>query len=286
MAILSRAVERLFFLAAAGSALLTAALFLLLVHLALPLFEQGGLLALLRSPWDPGAGLYGIYPMVVGSLSIAFLALLIGFPLSLGGAFFITTFAPLPLRRPLLNLVRLLTGIPTVVYSFAALFLLVPFMREHLTGGAGLNILSAALMLALLIAPTMIIFFVDAIRRVPSSYTQAAAALGGSPAQRLVYIALPLAWPGILNGLLLALGRAMGDTMISLMIAGNAVAAPESVTDGARTLTAHIALVIAADVSSLEFQSIFACGILLYLFTAILVLTLRLLGRLPERHTG
>ncbi|NLC70477.1 MAG: ABC transporter permease subunit [Desulfuromonadaceae bacterium] len=286
MSIFSRIVERLFSLAAAGSALLTIAVFLLLLYLALPLFEQGGFWALIRSPWDPGAGLYGIYPMLIGSLSIAFLALLIGFPLSLGGAFFITCFAPLFLRRHLLNLVRLLTGVPTVVYSFAALFLLVPFLREHLTGGSGLNILGAALMLAVLIAPTMIIFFVDALRRVPSGYLQAVTALGGSPGQGLVYIALPLAWPGILNGLLLGLGRAMGDTMISLMIAGNAVALPGSMMDSARTLTAHIALVIAADVSSLEFQSIFACGILLYLFTALLVLMVRLLGKFPKRSPG
>ncbi len=283
MPILSRTLERLFFLAAIGSALLTAAIFLLLCQLGKPLFQHGGLGTLLCSPWNPGHGQYGIYPMIVGSLSIAFLSVLISFPFSLGCAFFITHFGPLALRRKLLNLVRFMTSIPTVVYGFVALFLLVPFMREYLTGGSGLNILTASLMLAVLIAPTMIIFFVDSLQRVPLSYRQAVDALGGSPAQQLLYVVLPMAWPGILNGLLLGLGRAMGDTLISLMLAGNAVAVPTAMTQAARTLTAHIALVMAADFASMEFQSIFACGIFLYLFTALLIVALRLVGRLSPR---
>ncbi len=283
MAMLSRTLERLFFLAAIGSALLTAAVFLLLCQLAKPLFQHGGLGTLLCSPWNPGHGQYGIYPMIVGSLSIAFLSVLISFPFSLGCAFFITHFGPLALRRKLLNLVRFMTSIPTVVYGFVALFLLVPFMREFLTGGSGMNILTASVVLAILIAPTMIIFFVDSLQRVPLSYRQAVDALGGSPAQQLLYVVLPMAWPGILNGLLLGLGRAMGDTLISLMLAGNAVAVPTALTQAARTLTAHIALVMAADFASMEFQSIFACGIFLYLFTALLIVALRLVGRLSPR---
>ena len=283
MPILSRTLERLFFLAAVGSALLTVAIFLLLCQLGRPLFQHGGLGTLLCSPWNPGHGQYGIYPMIVGSLSIAFLSVLISFPFSLGCAFFITHFGPLALRRKLLNLVRFMTSIPTVVYGFVALFLLVPFMREYLTGGSGMNILTASVMLAVLIAPTMIIFFVDSLQRVPLSFRQAVDALGGSPAQQLLYVVLPMAWPGIINGLLLGLGRAMGDTLISLMLAGNAVAVPTAMTEAARTLTAHIALVMAADFASMEFQSIFACGIFLYLFTALLIVALRLVGRLSPR---
>lgn len=283
MPILSRTLERLFFLAAVGSALLTVAVFLLLCQLGRPLFQHGGLGTLLCSPWNPGHGQYGIYPMIVGSLSIAFLSVLISFPFSLGCTFFITHFGPLALRRKLLNLVRFMTSIPTVVYGFVALFLLVPFMREYLTGGSGLNILTASVVLAVLIAPTMIIFFVDSLQRVPLSFRQAVDALGGSPSQQLLYVVLPMAWPGILNGLLLGLGRAMGDTLISLMLAGNAVAIPTAMTEAARTLTAHIALIMAADFASMEFQSIFACGIFLYLFTALLIVALRLVGRLSPR---
>jgi phosphate transport system permease protein len=222
--------------------------------------------------------------MIVGSLSSALLSVRISLPFSLGCTFFITHFGPAALRRKLLNLVRFMTSIPTVVYGFVALFLLVPFMREYLTGGSGMNILTASVVLAVLIAPTMIIFFVDSLQRVPLSYRQAVDALGGSSSQQLLYVVLPVAWPGILNGLLLGLGRAMGDTLISLMLAGNAVAVPTAMTDAARTLTAHIALVMAADFASMEFQSIFACGIFLYLFTALLVMVLRLVGRLSPRE--
>lgn len=284
MPMLARTLERLFFLAAVSSALLTAAVFLLLCRLAMPLFQHGGAGTLLCSPWNPAHGQFGIYPMIVGSLSIAFLSVLLSFPFSLGCAFFITHFGPTTLRRKLLNLVRFMTSIPTVVYGFVALFLLVPFMREYLTGGSGMNILTASVVLAILIAPTMIIFFVDSLQRVPLSYRQAVDALGGSPGQQLLYVVLPVAWAGILNGLLLGLGRAMGDTLISLMLAGNAVAVPNAMTDAARTLTSHIALVMAADFASMEFQSIFACGIFLYLFTALLVMVLRIVGRLSPRE--
>lgn len=140
-------------------------------------------------------------------------------------------------------------------------------MREQITGGSGLNILTAAIVLALLIAPTMIVFFVNGLRNVPAGYCLAVDALGGRPVQKLLYLLLPQAWPTIVAGIIMGLGRAMGDTLISLMVAGNSVAVPGAVVDSGRTLTAHIALVIAADFSSMEFRTIFACGLVLYIFT-------------------
>jgi phosphate transport system permease protein len=140
-------------------------------------------------------------------------------------------------------------------------------------------ILSAALLLGVLIAPTMILFFSDSLLAVDPAYCQAAKALGATRVQRLLYVMLPKALGGMTSGFILALGRALGDTLIALMLAGNAVAAPEGLLDPARTLTAHIALVKAADYDSLEFRSIFACGIILYLFTAAAVACVRLLNR-------
>lgn len=276
---------QLFRWAAVGSALLTAAIFILLYSLARPLFEHGDLYTLISSPWNPQAGLYGIYPMVMTSLSCAFLGVLISTPLSFGCALFITLFGPHKLRGALLYLVRLMSSIPTVVYAFTALFLLVPLMREQL-GGSGLNITTTSLLLALLIAPTLIVFFVDSLQRVPLPHVQAATALGASRSQRLWYVLLPAAWPGLLNALLLGLGRAMGDTLISLMLAGNAVHVPTAVTDSARTLTAHIALVIAADFASMEFRSLFACAVVLYLFSALLVIAVRWSGSLANHPSS
>jgi phosphate transport system permease protein len=138
-------------------------------------------------------------------------------------------------------------------------------------------------MLAVLISPTMILFFNDSLDRVPKSYQDAADALGATPSQKLLLVMLPYAKKSILSGLILAFGRAIGDTMVALMIAGNAIQVPESVFDAARALTAHIALVIAADYERPEFKSIFVCGLVLYLFVALMISSLRLLGVLSHR---
>jgi phosphate transport system permease protein len=268
--------EHLFLIAAFISGLLTVAVFCFLFILGLPLLQSGQLSDLLFSSWDPGRGLYGIYPMLIGSLTLAILSMLISFPLSLGCSFVITSLAPVQFRRILLGVIRVMTGIPTVVYSFVALFLLVPMMRNLLGHGTGMSILTAAPVLALVIAPTMILFFVGSFNKVSSGFTLAADALGGSEIQKLIYIIIPQAWPGIINGVLLGFGRAMGDTMVSLMLAGNSTAIPGSIAESGRTLTAHIALVMAFDFDSMEFKSIFVCGLFLYLLTAFLMLFFRI----------
>jgi phosphate transport system permease protein len=265
-------------MAAFGSGFLTIAVFLMMLYLGWPLLSSGRFVTLLTQEWRPGDAVYGIFPMLVGSISIALLALFISLPLSLGTAFVATTLAVRPMKRLVLFVVRFMAGIPTVIYGFVAVFLLVPFMREQLTGGSGLNILTASLVLAILIAPTMIVFFVSGLQNVESSYCLAVDALGGRPVQKLLYLQLPQAWPTILAGIIMGLGRAMGDTLISLMVAGNSVAIPHSVNDSGRTLTAHIALVIAADFASMEFRTIFACGLVLYIFTVVVVAMLRLLS--------
>ncbi len=272
--------------AALGSGLLTVAVFVMMLYLGWPLLSSGQFLTLLTQEWRPEEGTFGIYPMLVGSFAISFLALCLSFPLSLGTAFVASTLAPRPIRQAVLVMVRFMSGIPTVIYGFVAIFLLVPYMREQITGGSGLNILTASTVLALLIAPTMIVFFVNGLRNVPSGYCHAVDALGGRPVQKLLYLLLPQAWPTIIAGIIMGLGRAMGDTLISLMVAGNSVAIPQGAMDSGRTLTAHIGLVIAADFSSMEFKTIFACGLVLYIFTGFVVTVLRLLTKNFVRETG
>lgn len=264
-----------FRVAAIGSGLLTTGILLTMLLLGWPLLTEGQFLRLLSQPWQPAQGIFGIYPMIIGSVAISLLATMLSLPLSLGAAFVCATLAPPAWRRILLGLVRFMAGIPTVVYGFVAVFLLVPFMRELLTRGSGLSILTASAVLAVLIAPTMIVFFVNGLRSVDRSFCLAVDALGGKPVQKLLYLQLPQAWPALLSGAILGLGRAMGDTLISLMLAGNSISVPESVNHSARTLTAHIALVIAADFDSMEFKTIFTCGLVLYLFTFVIVVTLR-----------
>ncbi len=268
----------LFRLAAYGCGLLTIAVLVMMFQLGRPLFVDGQFFSLLGQSWQPGHQLYGIYPMIIGSVKISLLALTFSFPISLGTALLATGIAPRMLQRYMLALVRFMAGVPTVVYGFVAIFLLVPFMREHVSHGSGLNILTASLVLAVLIAPTMIIFFVNGLQGVDEIYCRATDALGATPVQRLLYLQLPQAWPTIVSGIIMGLGRAMGDTLISLMLAGNSIGVPTSISDSARTLTAHIALVIAADFDSMEFFSIFACGLVLYVFTMVVVIGLRMLS--------
>jgi phosphate transport system permease protein len=212
------------------------------------------------------------------------LSLVVAFPLSLGCSFLIATIAPKAMSRGFRRLIELMTGIPTVIYGFVGIFLLVPIIRELFQQGSGLCILTASLVLGLMISPTMTLFFCDSFDRIPRSYLDAAEALGASPTQKLLYVMLPAAKAGMLNGVILALGRAVGDTLIALMLAGNAIRVPESVLEPARTLTAHIALVIAADYESPEFRSIFACGIVLYLATMAVTFAVRYLGRAEDRR--
>jgi phosphate transport system permease protein len=226
----------------------------------------------------------GIAPMIVGTLVIAGLAMVFSFPVSLGCAALISGLGRGPLPALLHRMVCFMTGIPTVVYGFAGIFLLVPIIREWAGRGSGLCVLSAALLLAVLIAPTMILFFVDAFSSVPRSYLIAADALGATTVQRLVHVTIPNAWRGLTSGVVLASGRAVGDTLIALMIAGNAAVLPESLLDPARSLTAHIALVVAADFDSLEFRTLFACGIVLYLCTTVMVILTRRIGGAREKH--
>lgn len=259
--------ERAFSLAALASASITIAILAFMLFMGLPMLKQGGLFQLLAKPWAPLEGSFGIYPMILGTGAISLLSLVVALPLSLGCSFLIGAIAPRPIRRGLRRLIEMMTGIPTVIYGFVGIFLLVPLIRELFQSGSGLCILTAALVLGIMITPTMTLFFCDSFERIPRSYLDAADALGASPVQKLLYVLLPCARKDLLNGVILSLGRAVGDTLIALMLAGNSVRVAESVLEPARTLTAHIALVIAADYESPEFRSIFACGVVLYLVT-------------------
>jgi phosphate transport system permease protein len=274
-------VERLLHLSASISALATILIFAFMFLLGLPLLSGGRFLNVLTKPWAPHLGLFGIHPMIVGTLVISLLAMAFAFPLSMGCAVLISVTGGRGTSRLVRRTVEAMTGVPTVVYGFVGIFLLVPVVRRIFAVGSGMCVLSASVMLALLVSPTMILFFSDGFDSVPRPYGHAVRALGGTKIQSFLHVVLPCSGRGIAAGFLLALGRALGDTLIALMIAGNAVQVPGSILDSARTLTSHIALVIAADSESPEFRAIFACGVSLYLITTVLVLILR--ARAPRQ---
>lgn len=280
---LEKITERILTVSALISAFITVLIFAFLLIFGLPLLQGGQWFGLLAHPWSPREGLYGIHPMLLGTLYISLLGMAFAFPLSFGCSALISVFAPRGFGGFLRKVVQLMTGVPTVVYGFVGIFLLVPMVRELFQSGSGMCVLTASLMLAVLISPTLILFFVDGFDRVPRSYLDAVAALGGNEVQQFLFVILPNAWRSVLCGIVLAFGRALGDTLIALMIAGNAVQVPGSVLESARTLTAHIALVIAADYDSPEFKSIFACGLTLYLFSTMMVVLIRSIGAIFGR---
>ncbi|VVS92056.1 PstC family ABC transporter permease [Desulfoluna spongiiphila] len=261
---------------------LTLAIFGFMGWLALPLLEQGTFATLLTPVWQPGQGRFGLLPMIGGTLAVALPATLLAFPVSLGFACFATHLAPVRLRKGLKALASLMTGIPTVVYGFSAVFLLVPLVRQLGGRGSGFSIVAAVLVLALLISPTMILILISAFEAVPRQWLRSFAAMGATPEETVWGLLLPQSTRAMAGALLLGLGRATGDTLIALMLAGNAVLAPGDPLGPARTLTSHIALVMAADFDSPEFRSVFACGILLYLLIFALTLLVRRLTRRPE----
>jgi phosphate transport system permease protein len=273
------AIAKAFFLSCAGiSAVMTSAVFLFMIVLGLPLFRKGSFMDIWMGTWEPAEGVFGIGHMIAGTFWIAIPAVVLSLPLSLGTSFVIAGLGGPRLRETLISLVRFMTGIPTVIYGFLGIFLLVPLIREEL-GGPGMCVLAASMVLAVLITPTMVLFFSHSLMAVDPAHVQAARALGAGRIQRLLYVMLPEALGGMATGLILALGRALGDTLIALMLAGNALGMPAGFLDPARTLTGHIALVQAADYDSLEFRSIFACGIALYLFTTASVIAVRFIER-------
>jgi phosphate ABC transporter permease subunit PstA len=260
--------DRVFRLAAGGAGFISlatlAAIFIFLLVLSLPLFAQGHWNQILSMTWRPYQGHYGILPMIGGSLALSVSAFVLAYPLALGICIFACGPAPSGLRRTVLAVITFMTAIPTVVYGFVAVFLLVPMLNAMATGRSGPSMLAACLTLALLVLPTIVLFAHETMRETEKRTRLTSASLGFSPTQALLLVVLPGSAPALRTAAIMGYCRALSDTLIPLMLAGNAPQMPTSFFDSVRTLTAHIALVVATDNSSPAFHSLFACGLLLF----------------------
>jgi phosphate ABC transporter permease protein PstC len=223
---------------------------------------------LLASVWDPQRGQYGIYPMIVSSLYVTLGAMLIGAPLGVAGAIFMNEFLPRPITRIIKPTIELLAGIPSVVFGFLGVMVLAPFIRAHL-GGPGLSVLAASLILGLMVLPTVISISTDALSAVPNSYREGALALGATRWQSVHMVTVKAARSGIIASIILAMGRALGETMAVIMVAGNTVKIPTAVTDPVRTLTANIALEM-ANATGMAREALFATGVVLFVVIMVL----------------
>jgi phosphate ABC transporter permease protein PstC len=223
---------------------------------------------LFSSTWDPQAGRYGIYPMVVASVWVTLGAMVIGAPLGIAGAIFLSEFVPKRVMGVVKPTIELLAGIPSVVYGFIGVMVLAPLIRNHL-GGPGLSVLAGSVILGVMVLPTIISISTDVIAAVPRSYREGSLALGATRWQTVHMVVLKAARPGILASVILGMGRAVGETMAVIMVAGNAVKLPHSVLDSVRTLTANIALEMGY-ATGMHRQALFATGIVLFVFIMIL----------------
>ncbi len=267
--------------AAALAVLGVGLLMLMILAFALPVFADGGPGGPFSWTWAPGNGRFGILPMLVGSLLLAFSALAAGWPLGLALCCWLLCpdlGGPSWLRALVGGLVRLMTAIPTVVYGFAALFLLTPAVRAGL-GGTGMGWLSAGLMLALLILPTVTLVLTAGLAPRLERLLPGGPALGMSRPELLWLVVMPDARGTLASSAVLGFGRAVGDTLLPLMLAGNAPQVPESLTASLRALTAHMALVTSNEVGGAAYNSLFMAGVLLLAVNAAVSLTVRRLER-------
>lgn len=232
---------------------------------------------LLGRSWKPSNDIYGIFPMIIGSIYVTAGAIIIGVPIGILTAVFMSKFCPKRLYGILKPAIELLAGIPSVVYGFFGLMVIVPLVRK-LFGGSGTSMLAACIVLGIMILPTIIGVAESAIRAVPESYYEGSLALGASHERSVFYAILPAAKSGILAGIILGVGRAVGETMAVVMVAGNQPVMPKSLTSGLRTMTANIVMEMgyAAD---LHREALIATAVVLFVFILIINLSFSVIKR-------
>lgn len=230
--------------------------------------------------WRPANDIYGILPMIIGSIYVTAGAIVVGVPIGVLCAIYLSRFASSKVVRFLRPGVELLAGIPSVVYGFFGLIIIVPSIR-YLAPGNGLSLLAAALLLGIMILPTIITVAKTALDSVPSRYYEGARALGAGHERAVFKIVFPVALSGIMAGVILGIGRAIGETMAVIMVAGNQPVIPESIFSGLRTMTANIVLEMgyAAD---LHRSALIATGVVLFVFILIITILLNLLKQKSE----
>lgn len=227
--------------------------------------------------WKPSQELYGIFPMIIGSIYVTAGAIILGVPLGILTAVFMAKFCPDRLYKMLKPAVDLLVGIPSIVYGFFGLTVIVPVVQD-LTGTSGKGILTASIMLAIMILPTIINVSESAIRAVPDSYYDGALALGATHERAVFATVLPAAKSGVTAGIILGIGRAIGEAMAVSMVAGNQPILPDSILSGVRTLTANIVIEMGY-ATDLHREALIATAVVLFVFILIINTLFSLLKR-------
>lgn len=223
---------------------------------------------LLGSVWKPSQDLYGIFPMIIGSIYVTAGAIIVGVPIGILTAVFLVHYCPKQLYKLIKPAIDLLAGIPSIVYGFFGLVVIVPVLQQ-LLGTNGKGIITASLLLGIMILPTIINTTESSIRAVPDIYYEGSLALGATKERSIFRSVFPAAKSGIMSGVILGIGRAIGETMAVVMVAGNQSVIPESITSGVRTLTTNIVLEMGY-ASGLHREALIATAVVLFVFILII----------------
>lgn len=238
---------------------------------------------LLGETWKPGNDIYGILPFILGSIYVTAGAIIIGVPVGLLTAIFMARFCPKKIYRFLKPAVDLLAGIPSVVYGFFGMVVMVPFVRDFFGrtlgfGGNGSSMFTASVMLGIMILPTIISVGESSIRAVPDSYYEGSLALGATHERSVFCTIVPAAKSGIMAGVILGIGRAIGETMAVIMIAGNQPRMPKGIFEGVRTLTSNIVMEMGY-ATDLHREALIATAVVLFVFILLINLSFSLVKR-------
>ncbi|MFA9376471.1 MAG: phosphate ABC transporter permease subunit PstC [Lachnotalea sp.] len=270
--------EGIFLIAAFTSVFSVALICIFLFAYGVPAIKEIGVFNfLLGKKWKPSNDIYGILPMIMGSIYVTAGAIILGVPIGVLTSVFMAKYCPKKIYPFLKSSVELMAGIPSIVYGFFGLVILVPLVRE-VFGGNGSSMLTASFLLGMMILPTIVGVSESAIRTVPNHYYEGALALGATPERSIFFVVIPAAKSGILAAVVLGIGRAIGETMAVIMVAGNQARMPAGILKGVRTLTANIVMEMGY-ATDLHREALIATAVVLFVFILIINLSLSLLNR-------
>lgn len=286
--------QGVFFIAACASVLAVALICVFIFMNGVPAMKEIGFFDFLSGEkWRPTSGVFGIWPMIIGSIVVTIGAVILGVPIGILTSVFMAKYCPKKCYPFLKKATELLAGIPSVVYGFFGIIVLVPMVREFAktlkqlgmirNPGNGMNILTASILLGIMILPTIIGVSESALRSVPSAYYEGALALGATKERSIFAVVLPAAKSGIIAAVVLGVGRAIGETMAVIMVAGNQARLPENLFEGVRTLTTNIVMEMGY-AEGLHREALIATAVVLFVFILLINLCVSLLNRRASRE--
>lgn len=219
--------------------------------------------------WKPSQGIFGIGPMIIGSIYVTAGAMIVGVPIGLLTAVFLAKYCPKKIYKFVKPLVNLMAGIPSIIYGFFGLVVIIPVIQDTF-GTSGKGVLAASILLGMMILPTIINTAESSIKAVPQSYYEGALALGATKERSIFKTVIPAAKSGVMSGVILGMGRAIGETMAVVMVAGNQAMIPDSILSGTRTLTSNIVLEMAYAPQGMHRNALIATAVVLFVFILII----------------